>query len=494
MTSDAARRLAIQVEAQEDLYFFSRYMFKRRKGFKWLHNWHHRAVCDALMRVYRGECKRLIINIPPRYSKTELAVVNFVAWAMGKAPDSEFIHVSYATPLARNNSVNARALMQHEAFGEVFPEVALDSDAGAHWTTTAGGVMYATGAGGTITGFGAGKIREGFGGCIIVDDPHKADEARSDTIRGGVIDWFQNTLESRCNSPDTPIIVIMQRLHERDLAGWLAGGGNGEQWEVLKLAAIQPDGTALWPAKHTRERLERMRQANNYVFAGQYQQEPSPGEGSTFKPDAIQIVDAVPAGTRWVRGWDFAASVPKPGHEPDWTAGGKLGITPDGRFIIGDMVRMQGAPHEVESTLKNTADRDGSPVKISIPQDPGQAGKSQVAAFTRLLAGKTVSSSVESGDKVTRAEPFAAQCNVGNVMMLRAPWNDALIAEMRVFPNGAHDDQVDALSRAFHELFGGNTGLLDYLQQVAAEAEQREQNNSISAASNPWLQQKETAQ
>lgn len=105
--------------------------------------------------------------------------------------------------------------------------------------------MYATGAGGTITGFGAGRHREGFGGCIIIDDPHKADEARSEVRRQNVIDWFQNTVESRKNSPDTPIILIMQRLHEKDLAGWLLDGGNGEEWEHLCLPAIQEDGTAL---------------------------------------------------------------------------------------------------------------------------------------------------------------------------------------------------------------------------------------------------------
>jgi predicted phage terminase large subunit-like protein len=224
----------------------------------------------------------------------------------------------------------------------------------------------------------------------------------------------------------------------------------------------------LWPEKHSVERLQQMRQANEYGFAGQYQQEPSPGDGNTFKPDLMPIVDAVPAGVQWVRGWDFAASVPKPGADPDHTAGGKLGILPDGRFIIGDIVRMRGLPNDVELTLKNTADRDGASVKISIPQDPGQAGKAQVASFIRLLAGYNVTSSPESGDKVTRAEPFAAQCNVGNVMMLRANWNDDLVDEMRKFPNGAHDDQVDCLSRSFSELFSSNTGLLDYYASKAA--------------------------
>ncbi len=449
-------RVAAVTAAQSDLYFFSRWMFLGRKKYKWMRAKQHKIICDALMRVYRGECKRLIINIPPRYSKTELAVINFIAWAMGQNPDSEFIHTCYSGALASNNSGQIREILKSAEYREVFPSVHLrdDSQAKNEWRTRDGGVMYAVGAGGTITGFGAGKVREGFGGAIIIDDPHKADEARSDVVRNGVIEWFQNTLESRCNSPHTPIIVIMQRLHERDLSGWLAEGGNGEEWEVVKLKALQDDGTALWPEKHTVERLRQMERSNPYTFAGQYQQEPSPGEGNVFRPGNITIVNGIPAGTRMLRGWDLAASVPQAGSDPDWTVGGKLGITLDGRFIIADIVRFRGLPHEVESTIKNTADRDGTEAKISIPQDPGQAGKSQVAAFVRLLTGYSVSTSVETGDKVTRAEPFAAQVNVGNVMMLRAPWNDEVINEMRVFPNGAHDDIEDALSRAFNELAG----------------------------------------
>lgn len=434
--------------AQADLYFFCRWMFMQRRRYKWLRGPHHKAICDALMRVFRGECKRLIINVPPRYSKTEIAVVNFIAWALGHVPDAEFIHASYAAPLAVNNSANVRSLLQHEAYQQIFPSCRLASDAKSHWTTSEGGVMYAAGAGGTITGFGAGKHREGFGGAIIIDDPHKPDEAKSDVIRQGVIDWFQNTLESRKNSKDTPIILIMQRLHENDLAGWLLAGGNGEEWEHVCLSAIQPDGTALWPEKHTIADLRRMERAAPYVFAGQYLQRPAPPEGGVIKPDNIQVIDALPADPiKWVRGWDFAASV-----DGDYTAGGKLGKLPDGRFIIGDMVRLRCGPDERDAALTNTASRDSKSVRISLPQDPGQAGKTQVLYLTRKLAGYNVTSSPESGDKVTRAEPLAAQINVGNVLMLRGPWNDELINEMRMFPNGTHDDQVDALSRAFSEL------------------------------------------
>lgn len=451
MNIDPARELAIRIEAQEDLYFFSRYMFKERRKYKWMHNWHHRDVCDALMRVFRGETKRLIINIPPRYSKTELAVINFMAWCFGKVPDCEFIHISYSATLAANNAFQTRNLVQEEAFRRVFPYFALrdDSKAKDDWRTVAGGVCYAQGTGGTITGFGAGKIRKEFGGAIIIDDPHKASEASSDTIRGNVIEWFQNTLESRTNSPDTPIIVIMQRLHEQDLAGWLLDGGNGEEWEHLCLPAIQPDGSALWPEKHSIERLKVMEDAAPYVFSGQYRQLPSPPAGGFFKPDRIEIVDALPSSVvKQVRAWDLAATE----NEGDYTAGPRMLKTTDNQIYIVDMVRGQWGPDGVENTIKQTTKMDGSDVMVRLPQDPGQAGKAQAKNFITMLSGFNVKAEPVSGDKITRAQPFAAQVNIGNVKMLRGDWNKDLIKELRVFPNGTHDDQVDGLSDGFNEL------------------------------------------
>ena len=457
MSIDPARELAIQIEAQEDLYFFSRYMFKERRKYKWLHNWHHRVVCDALMKVFRGETKRLIINIPPRYSKTELAVINFMAWCFGKVPDSEFIHVSYSATLAANNAFQTRNLVQEEAFKRVFPKFQLrdDSKAKDDWRTAEGGVCYSQGTGGTITGFGAGKFRDTFGGAIIIDDPHKASEARSDTIRKGVIEWFQNTLESRTNSPDTPIIVIMQRLHEEDLAGWLLDGGNGEEWEHLCLSAIQDDGSALWPAKHSIETLERMELAAPYVFAGQYRQQPSPPAGGFFKPDHIEIVDALPADiTHQVRAWDLASSE----NEGDFTAGVREAKSRDGYIYIVDVQHAQLGPDGVEKRIKQTAEMDGKSVAIRLPQDPGQAGKAQAKNFITKLSGFNVKAETVSGDKITRAQPFAAQVNVGNVKMLRGDWNKAFIEELRNFPNGKHDDQVDAGSDAFNELNEARVG------------------------------------
>jgi len=450
-----AKRLAAVGHSREDLYDFSRWMFLQRKGFQWQRARHHQIICDALMRVYRGECKRLIINVPPRYSKTELAVVNFIAWALGKVPDAEFIHTSYSSPLAVNNSTAVRGIVQHEAYREIFPDVEMASDAQYHWKTTAGGVMYATGTGGTITGFGAGKHREGFGGAIIIDDPHKADEANSDVIRKGVIEWFQNTLESRKNSPDTPIIVIMQRLHEKDLAGWLLAGGNGETWENVCLPVWNQDGTPLWPEKHDADTLRRMEKAAPYVFAGQYRQRPAPPAGGVIKPDMMAVVDAVPAGVvEWCRGWDLAAS-----SKGDFTAGAKVGRLSDGRYIIANMVREQFETDQRDMLIKRTAESDGRALRQSLPQDPGQAGKSQVLAFAKLLTGHNVHFSLESGDKLTRATPLASQINAGNVLMLKGAWNDAFTEECKLFPNGSYDDQIDAAARGFNGLLHPSAGI-----------------------------------
>lgn len=446
---DEDRQIAAAM-ARGDLYFYARYMFQQRRKYNWRRAAHHKVVCDALERVFRGECRRLIINIPPRYSKTELVAVNFITWALGRVPDAEFIYTSYSGHLATQAAWQAREIVSSEGYQEIFPNTLIRADSAAkhEWRTTEGGCVYAVGAGGTITGYGAGKMREGFGGAIIVDDPHKVEEIRSDLVRKGVLDWFPTTLESRKNSPDTPIILMMQRLHEEDLAGWLLDGGNGEEWESIVLPAIREDGSALWPEMHSIARLKEMEQASPYTFAGQYMQRPTPVAGGLFKPDEISYCDSVTGVVKWIRAWDLAAT-----HEDgDWTVGTLMGHDAARHTYIADVVRLQGRPDDVEKAIVATAMRDGKKIKVSLPQDPGQSGKSQVAYLTRALAGFPVVATLESGDKITRAEPLAAQVNMGTVSMVHGEWNHGLIAEMRYFPFGKNDDQVDSCSRAFNYL------------------------------------------
>ena len=458
--------------AYSSLHYFTKFMFQDRKGFRWEDNWHHKLICEALMRVYNGETKRLIINIPPRYSKTEIAVVNFIAWSLGHCPDAEFIHTSYSGGLALNNSFGAKLMVQSDEYRAIFPGVHIRSDSNAKgdWRTSEGGVVYATGSLGTITGFGAGKMRPGFAGAIIIDDPHKASEAKSDVKRNAVIEWFGNTLESRTNHPDTPIIVIMQRLHQDDLAGFLLDNGNGEEWEHLFIPALNADGEPLWPFKHTKAALDRMAAANPYVFAGQYMQSPAPAGGGLFETDQIAVIEAEPVGAvEWIRGWDLAAST-----DGDYTVGAKVGVMPSGQIIISDIVRGKWPTDERDAAIRNTAALDGKSVKISIPQDPGQAGKSLAIHMVRMLAGYNIQTSTESGDKVTRAEPFASQVNVGNVSMVRGGWNRDLINEMSLFPAGSHDDQVDAVSRCYAELALENFASAGFYEKIRSENAARE--------------------
>ena len=142
-------------------------------------------------------------------------------------------------------------------------------------------------------------------------------------------------------------------------------------------------------------------------------------------------------------------------RNPDWTVGLKLVLLPNKCAVVSDIVRVRGGPEEVEAAIRATASRDGKGVQVCLPQDPGQAGKAQVASLTKLLLGFNVHSSPETGDKATRAAPVAAQVNVGNVSLVKAAWNRAFVDELAGFPSGAKDDQVDALSRGFNRLAGG---------------------------------------
>lgn len=291
--------------------------------------------------------------------------------------------------------------------------------------------------------------------CLLIDDPLKdREEADSETIRNKVWDWYTSTAYTRL-MPGGAVVLTMTRWHEDDLAGRLLAemANGGEQWHVLKLPAIDKNGSALWPGAYDDEALNRIRVAiGERDWSALYQQEPRPLEGALFKTALIQAIDAAPAGGKLVRAWDLAATKQVGTRDPDWTVGVLLQRTDVGAFVIHDVVRFRGGPDEVEATIVATASRDGRDVAISLPQDPGQAGKSQALYFTRKLAGYTVKSTPETGDKATRAMPFAAQVNIGNVAMVKAPWNRSFIDELAGFPSATHDDQVDAGSRAFSEL------------------------------------------
>jgi predicted phage terminase large subunit-like protein len=363
---------------------------------------------------------------------------------------------SYGDVPARRMGRRTRSVLMQSGYQRLFDtSLSQDSRAAEQFTLTNGSEYFATSIMGSVTSYRADGL--------IIDDPVKGHEAASSQDqRDKTWDAYQNDLRTRL-VPGGWIVDIQTRWHENDLAGrllpsdWRGQSGvfrctDGFDWEVLCIQArCELPGDLLGRAVGEYlmgtgfdEKHWSQFECQPQTWASLYQQRPAPLEGALFKPDKIQVLDAEPSGVSWVRGWDLAASK----DQGDWTAGAKMGKWND-RIVIADVARLQGSPDEVERTLVGTATQDGLTCVIHIPQDPGQAGKSQVQYLTSKLVGHRVVSSPETGDKVTRASPLAAQVNVGNVYMVRGTWNRAFTEELRVFPNGTNDDQVDASSRAF---------------------------------------------
>ncbi|AZR94603.1 DNA-packaging protein [Bordetella trematum] len=248
MTAEASIRAAM---CKADGLYFARYFFKHRMGAKMIVAPHHQVIQRTLQRVIDGEITRLIINIPPGYTKTELATINMIGRGLALNNRARFMHLSYSHNLALLNSSTARGIVKSQAYQSMWP-MALkdDADSKAMWWTEHGGGVYASSAAGQVTGFRAGHMEPGWQGALIIDDPVKPDDAYSDTVRGGINDRFNETIKSRLAIETTPMVVIMQRIHYHDLSGYLLRGGSGEMWHHLNLPVII-DNSEAYPSENT---------------------------------------------------------------------------------------------------------------------------------------------------------------------------------------------------------------------------------------------------
>ena len=341
-TLAASPRELLALEMLTSLEKYTKAMFRVQYQRSFVVNKHHQLMFKALQDVVDCKCKRLIINMPPRYSKTEVAIKSFISWCFALNPKCRFLHLSYSDMLVNDNSDTIRGIMQEGLYKQLFPKSALESDKGAakRWRTAAGGELYAVSTQGQVTGFGAGNVdrteqdladtfvdtqfddkfvnmldqigaaEHVFQGAILIDDPMKPEDADSDIVRERINLRFENTIRNRVNSRNTPIIIIMQRLHEHDLCGYLQEI-EPDDWTVLSLPALQlneetGEEEALWPMKHTKEELLKIRQANPLVFDTQYMQDPSPKEGlmygEGFKTYSREML---PVGTKALRKWNY---------------------------------------------------------------------------------------------------------------------------------------------------------------------------------------------
>jgi predicted phage terminase large subunit-like protein len=414
-------------------------------GWEW--NWpYQRYIRDALQRVTDGVCRRLMIFIPPRHGKSEMVTVRYPIFRLERDPTLRVIITAYNQTLSDKFSRKARKIAQMRGRIAISRERKAVND----WETVRGGGLRSAGVGGGITGLGAN--------LVVIDDPVKSrEEASSLTIRDRVYDWFTDDVYSRLE-PDGAIILIMTRWHDDDLAGRLLAQ-HRDEWTVIRLPALAEaddplgrlPGEALCPARYPVDELLRIKSVlGSWAFEALYQQRPMPLEGGLFKREWFgKFVDVVPAQVDVrVRYWDRAAT---PGGG-DYTAGVKMSRTADGLFYVEDVVRGQWSPGERDRVIMQCAVTDGEGVQIWLEQEPGSSGVDSVQALVRMLAGYSVHASRVTGSKEVRAEPFAAQCEAGNVILVKGGWNSAWLDETLVFPNGQHDDQVDATSGAFTAL------------------------------------------
>lgn len=477
-----ARTQRIEIEAalgSRSFRHFVELAWKQVESDDFVPNWHIDLICEEMQAMARREVRELVLNIPPRHSKSLLVSVLFVAWVWTWNPSAKFITAAYDLRLAMRDALKCRVLLESPWYKERWPGTRLrpDQNQKGYYQTTAGGHRWSCSPTSGVTGEGADHI--------LFDDPHNVAQGESDADREGANRFFFEAMPSRLNDPQVGTkCVIQQRVHESDVAGQCIKRGYRHVVLPALFESDHPhrhpkdprtvDGEALNPQRFPRSAVDALATAmGQYATAGQLQQRPVPREGGLIKTHLIGKVKAPPADLNLVRAWDLAATEAKlQKSDPDWTVGVLMGKSrsTQGIYIL-DVIRLRAGPAEVEKTLAATATRDGKRVRIRLPIDPGQAGKAMHHHLvSKVLSGYPVSGERETGDKVTRALPFAAQVEAGNVWIIDAPWNDDYLRVLQMFPNGAHDDDVDATSGGLSMLSSGTTGLLDFLAQKAADA------------------------
>jgi len=420
---------------------------------KW--NWHIEAIAWQLENVASGELRRLIAAIPPRYGKSKIVSVIWVAWMLGQDPSQNFVCVSYSNELSGKLARDCLAIMQAPWYREVFPKTLISSkrSASGDFETTAGGGRLATSVTGTLTGRG--------GDIIILDDVIKPSDANSETARNSVNNWYQSTLESRLNDKGAgAIILVMQRLHENDIAGMLIDAGG---WHLLKLPAIATEdeiipltrgrlhqrkvGDLLHPEREPADVLDRLKEAiGSATFAAQYQQEPVPASGNTFKRQWFKSFDlskAAPRRGTIVQSWDTAS---KDNPHNDWSVCVTARVLGKDIYIL-DVQRGRLQIPDLKDRAIAIARQHMADVLLIEDHASGTQLLQILASESPRGVPSPISCRPES-DKISRALGVAAMIEGGRVHLpIEAPWLADFLRELLGFPNSRFDDQVDALSQ-----------------------------------------------
>ncbi len=475
---------------------------------KW--NWHLQAMCDHLEAISRGSLTPwLIINVPPGSSKSMIVSVMWQAWEWGPfgKPSSRFLTSSFEMENVTRDTRKTRDLIQSDWFRELWPDVFDDQGK----LTRSGETSFANRHTGTREGVAFKSITGKRGDKVIIDDPHSLEGAESEADRTRTVRSFLEGGLNRSNDAMTSaMVIVMQRLHQDDLTGALLardlgfihlmipmefeaerrcitplkvddGRGGKKDWtDPRSYEGEIMDAVRVPPAA-----IERQKKAGAYAWSGQYQQNPVPREGGMFDVDQIDIVPSCPPGGRTVAGWDFAGSKRKRSPYTVRVIMTRIG----GDIYIRHVERRRANPTEVERMIEEVSieDRNRVPgILISLPQDPGYGGKAVKWRISEILMGFNYQVTPESGDKETRAEPFAAQVGAERVHLVRGDWNAAYKEELRNFPSGSLKDQVDASSRCFLTLVGKGAQKPSAGPEEVTEADVAPVMSNAATVDDPW--------
>lgn len=484
-----AGRAVIKRVVTDDHLAFTRFFFEQRTGAPFHVGPHHRVIGQAIDAVLDGRITRLLVNVPPGYTKTEEVVIALISRGLAKNPRAKFIHASFNGELVNENSMAVKDTIATPAYRAMWGlEIREDADAKGLWKTTVGGGMLAKPSGGPITGFRAGLMEPGFTGALIIDDPLKPADALSEKVRSGINDQWHTTFKSRLADEQVPVIVIMQRLHKDDFSGFLLTGGAGVTWHHLWLPVeidnsreypvewthgvpIEhglPDGP-LWPAKHSAEQINILRHGT-YVFAAQYDQAPVAAGGAMFRDDHLSRRWRELPNMHWRR--IYVDTAQKTDQRHDWTVMQCWGAGKDGRAYLIDQVREKVESPGLEPMALAFWNKHRD-IKLWPPHLFGTcrglsvedkvSGTGLIQSLRKKLI--PVTAVQREKDKFTRGQDALPHFAVGSVVLpAEAPWLDGLVAEVKSFDglgSGGHDDQVDPMLDAVSEICGGSAPPLE---------------------------------
>jgi predicted phage terminase large subunit-like protein len=432
---------------------FGAWMAKARPEHEWTAR-HFVAMQDVLDRVTRGEIRRAYFQVPIRHGKTEHNTIGYAASRIEANPATRVLVCSYNDRRAQKFSREIRRLVEKRGV-----PLSKDRNTAGEWETVAGGGVQAVGAGAGVASVNAD--------LILIDDPiGSRDDAESQAKRDQVWDWLTSDILARCE-PTTAVVMTMSRWHSDDPAGRLLDQQRA-RWTVLDLPAEAEEndplgreiGEPLWPELRGAEWLQEKREELlAYGFASLLQGRPRPREGGMFKWAWWQLLEAIPVDGRMIRYWDLAGTEPKgKGHDPDYSSGVLGCRMRDLRTALVDVARFRKSVHARDVELETIAKADLTAYRGRIAwwieTEAGIAGAERTAALVRRLQalGMPVYTEHPTGKKVHRAEPLASAAEAGNVVLCPGAWRDPFRAEAADFPNGKHDDQIDAAAGMLSKL------------------------------------------